>query len=129
MHVLIVEDEDILRRIIVRNFQERGYRVSEARTVAWAVEVCVSDPPDVVVLDINLPDGTGWDLLRQLNTHTLQAPAVVGISAVPPAPSRVAEFGPASFLAKPFTIDALLRAVDRAAQGEHSHDPLDQSAV
>jgi DNA-binding response OmpR family regulator len=129
MHVLVVEDEALLRRIIVRNVHLRGDRVSEARTVAWAFEVCTSDLPDVVVLDLNLPDGSGWDLLRRLRTRTPHLPAVVGISAVPPSSRHVAEFGLASFLAKPFPIDALLRAVERAAQGAPHHDPLDHRAL
>lgn len=128
-HVLVVEDEEPVRQIILRNLQQRGYRVSEARTVAWAVQSCGRDPPDVLVLDINLPDGSGWDVLRQLQKDGLPRPAVLAISAVPPARKRLQEFGPLQFLPKPFLIDALLRAVGRVAVGGHDHEAVDHHAV
>ena len=126
--VLIVEDEEPMRQILVRNLQRRGYRVSEARTVAWAVEACQRDAPDVIVLDINLPDGSGWDVLRRLEGSAAR-PAVVAISAVPPTRKRLDEFGPITFLPKPFLIDALLRAVDRAVMSESNHDTVDSHAL
>jgi DNA-binding response OmpR family regulator len=129
MHVLVVEDEEPIRQVILRNLERRGYRVSEARTVAWAVESCGRDGPDVLVLDINLPDGSGWDVLRELGARGLPRPAVVVISAAPPPRRRLAEFGPVSFLPKPFLIDALLRAVHRAMPGGRPHAALDHPAV
>jgi DNA-binding response OmpR family regulator len=129
MHILVVEDEETVRRTIARNLEQRGYRVSEARTAAWAVDVCESDPPDLIVLDINLPDASGWDVLRGLAANALPRPPVVAVSAVPPTRSRLAEFGPVTFLPKPFLIDALLRAVDRAVSKEHSHENVDHPAL
>lgn len=129
MRVLVVEDEEPVRHIVVRNLEQRGYQVSEARTAAWAVDRCAADVPDVLVLDINLPDGSGWDVLRGIATRGLRRPAVIAISAVPPTRRRPAEFGPVAFLPKPFLIDALLRAVDRAATGGESRESLDSHAI
>ncbi len=129
MRVLVVEDEEPVRHIVVRNLEQRGYRVSEARTATWAVDRCAEDPPDVLVLDINLPDGSGWDVLRGIAARGLRRPAVVAISAVPPTRGRLAEFGPITFLPKPFLIEALLRAVERAADGVEQHEPLDRPSV
>jgi DNA-binding response OmpR family regulator len=128
-HVLIVEDEEPVRQILVRNLRGRGYRVSEARTAAWAIASAEHDPPDVIVLDINLPDASGWDVLRGLAARRLPSPAVVAISAVPPARSRLAEFGPICFLPKPFLIEALLRAVGRAVTARHRDEDVDHPAV
>ena len=127
-HVLVIEDEEPMRHILVRNLQRRGYRVSEARTVAWAVEACARNAPDVIVLDINLPDGSGWDVLRGLESSSAR-PAVVAISAVPPARKRLDEFGPLTFLPKPFLIDALLRAIDRALESGCNHDSVVSHAL
>lgn len=113
--VLVVEDEPALRRIIVRNLEQRGYRVEQADTVAAALGQCDAELPDVLVLDVNLPDATGWDVLRGLAERGLARPAVVALSAAPPTRSRLAEFQPLTFLPKPFPISALLRAVERAA--------------
>jgi len=129
VHVLVVEDEESVRRTMLRNLERRGYRVDEARTVAWAVDLCTADPPDVIVLDINLPDGTGWDVLRGLAERGLSRPPVVAISAVQPSTKRLAEFGPVAFLPKPFLIDALLRAVERAVRKERGDEALDRPAL
>jgi DNA-binding response OmpR family regulator len=116
--VLVVEDEEQLRRILVRNLVHRGYGVSEAGSVADAIALCVAEAPDVIVLDINLPDATGWDVLRTLDASGVARPRVVATSAVPPSRTRLSEFGPLTFLQKPFPIEALLRAVERSLASE-----------
>ena len=85
-------------------------------TAADALAACIESRPDVLVLDINLPDGTGWDVLRGIRSRGLPLPATVMLSAVPPLPSRLVEFGPICFLQKPFPIEALLRAVEQAVR-------------
>jgi DNA-binding response OmpR family regulator len=113
---LVVEDEQHMRRILVRNLEQREYRVMSAATAAEALASCMATRPDVLVLDINLPDATGWDVLRGMRLRGTSQPAVVVLSAVPPLPSRLAEFGPLCFLQKPFPIDAFLRAVEQAVR-------------
>jgi DNA-binding response OmpR family regulator len=66
--------------------------------------------PDLILLDINLPDRTGWDVLRELRRRQNEIPTIV-ISAVRANPSRLAEFHPLAYLPKPFPIEALLRLV------------------
>ena len=64
--VLVVEDEAALRMIIRRNLERRGIAVTEARTAAEALAALGERTPDLLLLDINLPDRTGWDVLRDL---------------------------------------------------------------
>lgn len=111
--ILLVEDELRLRRTLVRSLEGRGYRVVEAATAGEAVTSALADDFAVMLLDINLPDATGWDVLRQLRAAGCEVPVVV-LSAVPPNPTRVREFRPLGVLYKPFPIDALLRLI-RAA--------------
>ncbi len=108
--VLIVEDEATLRRIIAINLSSRGLLVSEAGTAEAAVGAVTHDRPDLILLDINLPDRTGWDVLRELRSRETEVPTIV-ISAVRANPSRLAEFHPVAYLPKPFPIEALLRLV------------------
>lgn len=127
--VLVVEDEDLLRRIITRNLALRGYTIAEAATVAEADEAleASTSPFDVMLLDINLPDHTGWDVLRHLEAR-LRAPGsepgdgesqqqtlprVIVMTAVRPAQCRLEQFHPAAVLIKPFPIGALLRLIER----------------
>ena len=108
--VLVVEDEPTLRRVIARNLAGRGHRVREAGTAAEAVAALLAAPPDLLLLDLNLPDCTGWDVLREVRAHGLTVPTVV-ISAVRVSQQRLAEFRPLAYLPKPFPLEALLRVV------------------
>jgi CheY-like chemotaxis protein len=108
--VLLVEDEAPLRMIIRRNLEVRGVVVAEASNAAEALDAVQASVPDLLILDINLPDRTGWDVLRQLRqAHRLPTTAVVSAVRVPP--ERLREFGVAAYLPKPFPIEALARLV------------------
>ena len=118
LSILLVDDERRLRQTIARSLSARGYLVDQAETCGDAIEAACSGRYDLMLLDINLPDGTGWDAMRELDRRGLTLPTVV-FSAVPPSAPRVREFRPLGVLHKPFPIDALLRFVrdveDRAA--------------
>jgi DNA-binding response OmpR family regulator len=108
--VLLVEDEPALRRVIARNLTSRGLDVAEAGTVAEALNTLDEETPDLILLDINLPDRSGWDVLRDLQRRRIGVPTIV-VSAVRVSQSRLDEFQPIAYLPKPFPIDALLRLV------------------
>lgn len=114
--ILLVEDESRLRQTLARSLTGRDFQVVEATTAAEAIAAATADRFNLMLLDVNLPDATGWDVLRQLRTAGCELPVVV-LSAVPPNPSRVREFKPFGILHKPFPIDALLRLI-RAACDE-----------
>jgi DNA-binding response OmpR family regulator len=108
--VVIAEDEDLLRRLIARNLARRGVDVREAATASEAVAAVAGRCPDLLLLDINLPDRSGWDVLRELRQRGISVPTIV-VSAVRISPSRLAEFRPLACLPKPFPLEALLRLV------------------
>ena len=109
-HVLLVEDEAALRRVIARNLTGRGLDVSDAASVAEALDALSGELPDLILLDINLPDRSGWDVLRDLQRRHVDVPTIV-VSAVRVSQSRLDEFHPMAYLPKPFPIDSLLRLV------------------
>ena len=108
--VLLVEDEAPLRRIVARNLTSRGVAVCEAGTAGEAIQAVATDHPDLLLLDINLPDQTGWNVLRELKRRGTDVPTIV-VSAVRVSQGRLDEFQPLAYLPKPFPIDALLRLV------------------
>jgi DNA-binding response OmpR family regulator len=114
MRILLVDDEQRLRATIARSLSARGHTVSEAGDARSALALAESQPVDLLVLDINLPDATGWDVLRTLKERKTPVRTVV-FSAAPPSRTRIAEFAPFGVLHKPFPIGALLSLVDRAA--------------
>jgi DNA-binding response OmpR family regulator len=108
--VLLVKDEAPPRRVIARNLTGRGIAVCEAATVGEALAELSAEIPDLIVLDINLPDRTGWDVLRDLQQRRIDIPTII-VSAVRVSQTRLHEFNPTAYLPKPFPIDALLRLV------------------
>src|SRR4051812_25745207 len=95
--VLVVEGEVILRQVIARNLTSRGIQVCEAGTANEAVRAATTECPELLLLDINLPDQTGWDVLRELKRRGSEVPTIV-ISAVRVSQSRLEEFHPLAYL-------------------------------
>jgi DNA-binding response OmpR family regulator len=114
MSILLIEDETHLRETLARSLAARGHRVDQAATYREAYAAAMAMNFDLLLVDINLPDATGWDLLRDLRSAGRSIPAIV-LSAIPPSTSQVREFGPLAVLHKPFPIEALLRLVRQLA--------------
>ena len=125
LRVLIIEDDAQLRRIIAMNFAARGHDVREASDVAQALEALAETLPDLLILDVNLPDGTGWDVLRS----SVLPPAVrtVVVTADSVDPRLAAEFHHATYLPKPFPLGTLLRLVEDTPRGGHERRHDDQA--
>jgi DNA-binding response OmpR family regulator len=109
--ILLVEDDETLSGIVERNLVARGHQVVSVGTAEQALSRIVEDQPELVLLDIMLPDRSGWDILRRLQTYDI-SPQVVVISAVRVSPERLREFKPLAYLPKPFPLEALLRIID-----------------
>jgi DNA-binding response OmpR family regulator len=123
--VLVVEDEAVLRKIVARNLTSRGIEVYEAGTATDAIRAATTEHPDLLLLDINLPDQTGWEVLRELKRHGTDVPTII-VSAVRVSQSRLEEFRPLAYLPKPFPIDALLRLVVGDRTPGHDDETLDE---
>lgn len=107
--ILIVEDDARLRGIIARNLSAVGYIVFEAGTFRDATEQLVIKPA-LLILDIGLPDATGWQLARWIETMT-EPPPILVISGQSPDLKSMQHFHPIGFLPKPFTVSDLLAVV------------------
>lgn len=110
--VLVVEDDALLSTIVRRNLEVRGFRVRRAETAAQALELITAEAPALMLLDINLPDGSGWDVLRALGARGQHVPTIV-LSAVQVSRARLGEFQPEACLPKPFPLETLLAAIER----------------
>jgi DNA-binding response OmpR family regulator len=115
--ILIVEDEPTFRSIVVRNLCARGFDVEEAENTNDAIALLTSNTPDVILLDINLPGPSGWEVLRHLKATGRQIPTII-VSAVRVSTERLEEFKPLAYLPKPFPMEALLRIVENGREIE-----------
>jgi CheY-like chemotaxis protein len=115
--VLVVDDERDVRTLVCHILVDQGYEVDSAADGREALEKIRTGAPDLVVLDLMMPEVDGWHVLRELK-GVPSAPRVVVLSAFGDA-ARVAEAGAVGFLAKPFRfaqlIDACRRALDPSA--------------
>jgi two-component system response regulator GlrR len=121
--LLLVEDDESLRSILSRHLRHEGYQVDEADSAEAASDVLEGGlRPDLVLLDLNLPGDTGWDLLRGSSLAAAGSPPVVITSAITVSPLRLAEFGVAGFLPKPFPLETLVGTIERLLNPEKAHD-------
>jgi len=114
--ILIVDDEPQLLRALRINLQARRYEVATAANGATALQAAKEHRPDLVVLDLGLPDMDGVDVIRQLRTWT-PVPIVV-LSGRTGSHDKVdaLDAGADDYVTKPFSLDELLarvRAVTR----------------
>jgi len=117
--VLMVEDDLALAAIVVRHLRARGHDARAAASVDDARELLRAGfRPTVVLLDINLPEDSGWSLLRGRELATAGSPLVYVVSATSIPSARLHEFGVAGFLPKPFAMQTLIDVVERAAPPE-----------
>ena len=112
--VLIVEDDESLRQIVSRHLRAQGYEVDEASSAEGAARAIENGLcPGVVILDLNLPGDTGWDLLRGPALEVAGSPPVIITSATTVSPKRLAEFACAGYLPKPFPLETLVATLER----------------
>ena len=123
-HVLVVDDDQEIRRLLGRYLSEQGFRVSLAGSKREFDERLATEKFDIVILDVLLPDGSGLDLCRGLRQREPQLPVIL-VTALKEDVDRIIglEIGADDYIAKPFNPRELLariRAVLRrssAAQG------------
>jgi DNA-binding response OmpR family regulator len=118
--ILLVEDDAGLRTILARHLRALGYAVLEAASAEDADEALTPTAgPSLVVLDLNLPGDTGWDLLRGPALARAGSPPVVISSATTVDPRRLAEFGVDGYLPKPYPLETLVATIERLLQERH----------
>lgn len=111
--IVIVEDDDDIRELIAFVLEDAGYFV---KTYARAVEFTDAMPlekPDLILLDIMLPDGNGLEICKDIKANPLNGDIpIILMSAVPRAPAVLAKANAQSFINKPFELEDLLKQIE-----------------
>jgi DNA-binding response OmpR family regulator len=126
-HILLVDDDALMRRSLAFNLEQAGYQASAAASAEDALAMTRRDPPDLVLLDINLPGMDGLDALRRfkdqaglpvifLTARRRNLDEVVGL-----------ELGADDYITKPFDVDVLLAHIKavlrRSSETEKAASP------
>ena len=126
--VLVIEDEPQMRRFLRPLLTSHGFRVIEACTASEALALATSHNPEIILLDLGLPDGDGIGLTRQFREWT-QAPIIV-VSARGRETDKVEalDAGADDYVTKPFGGNELLArmrvAVRHLRRGDHPGEPV-----
>ncbi|HET9020483.1 MAG TPA: response regulator transcription factor [Ornithinibacter sp.] len=126
-HVLVIEDDPAIRSSLVRSLTERGHAVSSAPAGMPGLQQALDDQPDVVLLDLGLPDLDGHSLLTMLRAVSRTPVIVVTARDDDPSVVRALDAGADDYVVKPFgmdTLEARIRAVLRRAAADDPDAPL-----
>jgi two-component system KDP operon response regulator KdpE len=109
--ILVIEDEEAIRRFLRASLATDSYRLVEAASGEQGIRLAAQQPPDLVILDLGLPDVDGQEVLRQLR-EWLQAPVIV-LSARTQEREKIAalDHGADDYLTKPFAVGELLARI------------------
>ena len=113
-HILLVEDNIGFAEGLQQNLEFDGYRVTLATDSASAARTMAADPPNLIILDIMLPDGNGYDVLRGIRQRDSVTPVLL-LTALSDEDQKVRGFrlGADDYVTKPFGLLELLARVER----------------
>lgn len=111
LKVLVVEDDREIRMLLQASLGVEGFEVQTAVSVSEATALLAHDPPDVIVLDLGLPDGDGAELVRAVRRRS-STPIIVASARHQEAQKiRLLDDGADDFLTKPFSVGELLARI------------------
>ncbi len=114
--LLVIEDDPNIITLLRINFEIRGFDVYGCEKSTTALANSLLELPDVVILDLLMPEETGWDVLEKLkgNPVTKDIPVIIcSVVAGVADKERAASMGAAEYITKPFELSELVEAVQR----------------
>jgi two-component system KDP operon response regulator KdpE len=112
--ILLIEDDATIRSALMRGLGERGHAVTSASTAMAGLRQAVADRPDLVVLDLGLPDRDGFAVLERLREWSRAPVIVLSVRSREAEKVRALELGADDYVVKPFGMPELLARI-RAA--------------
>jgi len=118
--LLVIDDEPQIRRVVRNAFQETGARVLEAATGREGIDLAAAERPDLIILDLGLPDVVGFDVCREIRQWSAASILVLSARHSDDEKVRLLDAGADDYMTKPFSppeLQARTRALLRRAQG------------
>ena len=129
-HILIVEDDQPVRNLIITTLKMHEYAFSSASNAADAIQMSVSEKPDLVLLDLGLPDLDGMEVIKSIRSWSLMPVIVVSARGEDADKIHALDAGADDYLTKPFSTEELLARI-RVVQRRLSYagDQKDRSSI
>jgi DNA-binding response OmpR family regulator len=108
--ILVADDDVLVRGSLAAVLESEGFRVDQAHNGREAVARAIAHPPDLVLLDLNMPDWDGWTAFTQLDRVAPLLPVIV-ITARPNQYPKAVRLNVDAFMEKPLNFPILLRAI------------------
>jgi two-component system, OmpR family, KDP operon response regulator KdpE len=124
VRVLLVDDDPTLRRTLGIGLRAAGHEVLIARDGRTAMQAVREDHPDVVLLDLGLPDLSGFEVLRRLRAWSTAPVVVLSARAESSEKVEALDLGADDYVTKPFGMEELLARVRAAARRAGSDVPV-----
>lgn len=106
--ILLVEDEAQIRKFLRISLEAHGYEVLEARLGAQGMDLCANENPDLVILDLGLPDMDGQDFIRAVREWSQVPLIVLSVRSLEDEKVRALDAGANDYMTKPFGIRELV---------------------
>ena len=126
--ILVIEDEKSISHFISTVLNNNGYEAMQARTGSEALSMISSHCPDLIILDLGLPDKDGMEILRQLRTWSSLPVVVVSARSHERDKVQALDMGADDYLTKPFGTDELLARVRTAIRHTRTASGNDEIA-
>jgi two-component system, OmpR family, KDP operon response regulator KdpE len=118
--ILIIDDEVQIRKLLTITLQSNDYKVSEAATGKEALKMVAGHPPDLILLDLGLPDENGQDVLKHLREWFSNPILVVSVQSSEDEIVKALDHGANDYLTKPFRTGELLARIRSALREANS---------
>jgi DNA-binding NtrC family response regulator len=116
--ILVVDDEEDLRRLLSDGLRLEGYQVAVASSGREALALVEQEPPNLIILDLSMPEMNGIETLKRMRERGVTAKVVI-LTAYGTAEQvrEAVALGVREFIGKPFDLDRLVRIVAEEVQG------------
>lgn len=132
LNVLLIEDESLFAKSVLRRLQREGHQGTVKETLAAGRQSLQQDQPDILLLDVRLPDGSGLDLLRDIRAreqdNTLPVVMMTAYGELEDAVSAM-KLGATDYLKKPVDLDELVLTLSKVMKTRQLNQQLDYSQV
>ena len=126
LRIRIADDEELIRKSLVKLLTAEGHEVDAVGTAAEVLESVKNDPPQILILDLRLPDGSGLELLPRLKgiDPALKVVVITAFGDLPTAVQAMRQ-GATDFIKKPYEMHEMVLAIERLKAGIARENQLD----